>query len=114
MANEPVHVDGGEVPKDKKIYYHSGLDIGGAEGMTEVVAAAAGIVVSAGLNRLTGYEDTPDQPRYDVVYVLDDQGWFYRYSHLFSIDDANRGGAGRANPALPSLQRVAETFAGRN
>jgi PKD domain/Peptidase family M23 len=92
MANEPVHVDGGEVPKDKKIYYHAGLDIGGAEGMTEVVAATAGLVVSAGLNRLPGYEGTPADPRYDVVYLLDDQGWFYRYSHLFSIDDAIKPG----------------------
>src|SRR5262249_4785719 len=25
MANEPVYVDGGEVPANKKIYYHSGL-----------------------------------------------------------------------------------------
>src|SRR5262249_9217479 len=27
MANEPVHVDGGENPLVKKIYYHYGLDI---------------------------------------------------------------------------------------
>jgi hypothetical protein len=39
MANEPVHVDGGEVPGDKPIYYHYGLDIGGAEERVEVVAA---------------------------------------------------------------------------
>jgi hypothetical protein len=32
MANEPVHVDGGEVPGEKPIYYHYGLDIGGARG----------------------------------------------------------------------------------
>ena len=32
-----------------------------------------------------GYEDTPVSPRYDVVYVLDDRGWYYRYSHLHTI-----------------------------
>lgn len=31
MANEPVHVDGGENPLVRNIYYHYGLDIGGAE-----------------------------------------------------------------------------------
>src|SRR5207248_2291575 len=37
MANEPVYVDGGENVLVKRIYYHYGLDIGGAEGMVEVV-----------------------------------------------------------------------------
>ncbi len=32
------------------------------------------------------------QPRYDVVYVLDARGWYYRYSHFFSIDEAIRPG----------------------
>ena len=27
----------------------------------------------------------PVAPRYDVVYLLDDRGWFYRYSHLHTI-----------------------------
>src|SRR5205823_13601683 len=48
MANEPTYVDGGEQPSVKKIYYHNGLDIGGAEGLVEVVAATDGVVVSAG------------------------------------------------------------------
>ncbi|HEV3163436.1 MAG TPA: peptidoglycan DD-metalloendopeptidase family protein [Isosphaeraceae bacterium] len=93
MANEPVHVDGGERPGDHKIYYHSGLDIGGAEGLTPVVSATDGLVVSAGKIAVPGYEDTPVEPRYDVVYILDDQGWYYRYSHLFSIDAAMTPGA---------------------
>src|SRR5262249_6108661 len=42
MANEPVHVDGGEDPFVKDIYYHYGLDIGGAEALVEVVAATDG------------------------------------------------------------------------
>ena len=42
---------------------------------------------------LPGYEDTPVDPRYDVVYLLDDRGWYYRYSHLHSIDAAIKPGA---------------------
>ncbi len=86
MANEPVYVDGGELPQKKKTYYHSGLDIGGAEGMVDVIAATDGLVVSTGKEILPGYEETPVRPRYDVVYLLDDRGWYYRYSHLQSID----------------------------
>ena len=86
MANEPVYVDGGEVPANKTIYYHYGLDIGGAEGRVEVVAATDGLIVSAADTTLDSYKNTPVDPRYDVVYLLDDRGWFYRYSHLQSID----------------------------
>jgi murein DD-endopeptidase MepM/ murein hydrolase activator NlpD len=93
MANEPTFVDGLEQPSRRAIYYHAGLDIGGAEGLIEVVAAAAGLVVSSGKAALPGYEDTPVKPRYDVVYVLDDQGWYYRYSHLHTIDPSIKPGA---------------------
>jgi murein DD-endopeptidase MepM/ murein hydrolase activator NlpD len=86
MANEPVHVDGGENPRVKQIYYHYGLDIGGAEGLVEVVSATDGLVVSSGKAALPGYDDSPVKPRYDVVYVLDARGWYYRYSHLHTID----------------------------
>ncbi len=92
MANEPTYVDGIEQPSRRKIYYHSGLDIGGAEGLVEVIAASAGLVVSAGKVVLPGYEGTPADPRYDVVYVLDDRGWYYRYSHLQSFDAAIKPG----------------------
>ena len=93
MANEPVHVDGGENPLVKNIYYHYGLDIGGAEGLVEVIAATDGIVVSAGKSILKGYEDTPAKPRYDVVYLLDERGWYYRYSHLHTIAKSITPGA---------------------
>lgn len=93
MANEPSYVDGGEAPANKRIYYHYGLDSGGAEGMVEVVAATAGRVVSSGKGILPGYEDSPAKPRYDVVYLLDDRGWYYRYSHLQTIDPAMKPGA---------------------
>ena len=86
MANEPCYVDGGENPKSRKIYYHYGLDFGGCEGLVEIVAATDGLVVSSGRDALPGYAGTPVNPRYDVVYVLDSRGWYYRYSHLFSID----------------------------
>ncbi|MFI5453979.1 MAG: PKD domain-containing protein [Isosphaerales bacterium] len=93
MSNEPSFVDEMELPSARRIYYHSGLDIGGAEGLVDVVAAAAGLVVSTGKAALPGYEDTPVMPRYDVVYVLDDRGWYYRYSHLHTIDPAIKPGA---------------------
>jgi hypothetical protein len=93
MANEPSYVDGGEVPAEKKIYYHYGLDSGGAEGMVNVFAATAGQVISSGNEILPGYADSPAQPRYDVVYLLDERGWYYRYSHLHTIDPAVRPGA---------------------
>ncbi len=86
MANEPTHVDGGEKPDfSAGIYYHYGLDMGGAEGLVDVVAATDGLVVSVGKEVLPGYGDTPVAPRYDVVYLLDNRGWFYRYSHLKTI-----------------------------
>lgn len=93
MANEPVYVDAGEKPQNRKIYYHYGLDFGGNEGLIEVVAATDGLVVSARTERLPGYEDTPVQPRYDVIYILDARGWYYRYSHLYKIEEPIRPGA---------------------
>ena len=85
MANVPVFVDGGEKPGNKKIYYHYGLDFGGVEERVEVVAAAAGTVISVGKEKIQG-DHPPVSTRYDVVYVRDDRGWYYRYSHLYEID----------------------------
>lgn len=87
MANDPVYVDGGERADKRSIYYHSGLDIGGSEGLVEVIAATDGLVVSVGDVVFDGHkQDTPVSPRYDVVYLLDGRGWYYRYSHLKEID----------------------------
>lgn len=86
MANEPTFVDGGERPENKKIYYHNDLDFGGAEGMIDVLAATDGLVVSFAGETLPQYEQSPARKRYDVIYLLDDRGWFYRYSHLHSFD----------------------------
>ncbi len=87
MANVPVFVDGGEAPSRKSTYYHYGLDFGGAEGMVDVVAATDGLVVSSAGKTLPGYQDTPVASRYDVVYIVDDRGWYYRYSHMQTIDE---------------------------
>lgn len=89
MANDPVYVDGGERAGKRAIYYHSGLDIGGSEGLVEVIAATDALVVSVGETVLDGHKkDTPVSPRYDVVYLLDGRGWYYRYSHLQEIADS--------------------------
>jgi hypothetical protein len=94
MGNEPVYVDGGDMPGKKDTYYHYGLDIGGSEGLVDVVAATDGTVVSSGLEVLAGHEkETPVDKRYDVVYLLDSRGWYYRYSHLKFIEDWVRPGA---------------------
>ncbi|MCA9133714.1 MAG: PKD domain-containing protein [Planctomycetales bacterium] len=78
-------VDGGATIL-KKIYYHSGLDIGASEGLVEVIAATDALVVQRGTDVLEGHQqDTPASPRYDVVYLLDGRGWYYRYSHLKEI-----------------------------
>jgi murein DD-endopeptidase MepM/ murein hydrolase activator NlpD len=87
MANEPTYVDRGEQAKRKRVYYHAGLDMGGAESFAEVFAATDGVVVSLGKPVLAGHEkDTPVQSRYDVIYLLDSRGWYYRYSHLYSFE----------------------------
>ncbi len=86
MANEPSFVDGGEPPNEKNIYYHYGLDFGGAEGLVEIVSATDGLVVSAAGTTLPEHKDSPAKPRYDVIYVLDSRGSYYRYSHLTTID----------------------------
>ncbi|MCA9028607.1 MAG: PKD domain-containing protein [Planctomycetaceae bacterium] len=81
FTNEPV-----SVRPDGKLYYHSGLDIGGAEGLVDVLAATDARIVSLGTDVLPGHEmDSPVEPRYDVIYLLDERGWYYRYSHLQSF-----------------------------
>ena len=85
MANVPCYVNACDIPGQNNIYYHYGLDFGGSEWMVEVVAATDGLVVSAAGHVLEGHKDTPVEPRYDVVYILDDRGWYYRYSHLAMI-----------------------------
>jgi murein DD-endopeptidase MepM/ murein hydrolase activator NlpD len=85
MANVPCYVNACDTASQQNIYYHYGLDFGGSEGIVEVVAATDGLVVSVAERVLEGHKDTPVEPRYDVVYILDDRGWYYRYSHLAMI-----------------------------
>jgi murein DD-endopeptidase MepM/ murein hydrolase activator NlpD len=61
--------------------------------MVEVIAATDGLVVSSGKALLPGHENTPAKPRYDVVYLLDPRGWYYRYSHLHTIGPDIKPGA---------------------
>ncbi len=86
MGNDPCYVNACDTPGQKKIYYHYGLDFGGAEGMVPVRAAVDGVIVSKGKEKMEGDHPPQFRPRYDVVYIRDDRGWYYRNSHLFSID----------------------------
>jgi len=86
MANQ---IADGEQIRKKSVYYHWGLDFGGAERMENVFAATDGVVVSVAGEVLEKNAYPPlVKPRADVVYLRDDRGWFYRYSHLDSIDPA--------------------------
>ncbi len=91
MANQ---IADGERIKGKRVYYHWGLDFGGAEGLVDILAATDGTVVSVA-GKLLGKGPYPEmlKPRHDVVYLRDDRGWYYRYSHLHSIDPAIKLGA---------------------
>jgi len=88
MANDPCYVDGGEDPTRKSIYYHYALDFGGYDHLVPVVAATDGEVVSAAGEVSEDLSEEGKQfvrPRYDVVYIRDPRGWYYRYSHFSSI-----------------------------
>ncbi len=83
-------------PENKNVYYHEGFDIGGTEGITEVVSATAGMVVSAHGEVLKGHEELDSLRkigRPDVVYVMDNRGWYYRYSHFDSVDSLIKAGS---------------------
>ncbi len=88
MANEPTHVDGGERISSKKIYYHAGLDIGGAEGLVDVVATTPGLVVAMGHDAIDKEKNntTLELVVGGTIYILDERGWYHRYSHLHSFD----------------------------
>lgn len=91
-ANEPVYVDWGEKPANKAIYYHSGHDIGGAEGMDEIVSSTDGLVLSSNNELLEGYDSVPVYVHPDAVSVLDHRGWLLEYVHLDSTDPAIKPG----------------------
>jgi murein DD-endopeptidase MepM/ murein hydrolase activator NlpD len=93
LGGEPTHADLGEIV-GRKSGYHYPMDLGGCEGLTEVVAATEGQVVSLAGKVLGGHENAPPvKPRYDVAYIRDTNGWYYRYSHLKAFDPAIALGA---------------------
>jgi murein DD-endopeptidase MepM/ murein hydrolase activator NlpD len=91
-GNEPTYVDWGENPANKNIYYHAGHDIGGAEGMDEIVSSTDGLVISANNEILPGYNSIPVYVHTDAVSVIDDRGWLLGYVHLDSTDPAIKPG----------------------
>jgi len=88
MANEPTYVDEGERITSAKIYYHAGLDIGGAEGLVDVIAATDGLVVGLGTNVIDEEKNNAriDREFNDTIWVQDERGWYHRYTHLYSFD----------------------------
>ena len=86
-TNEPTYVDGGESARHRKIYYHSGFDMGGAEGMVDVLAAADGLVVLRDKEVLPRFRDNPTVDTEDnAFFLLDDRGWIHRYFHMQTIE----------------------------
>jgi hypothetical protein len=92
MSNDPCYVNACDIPGKKRVYYHYGLDFGGVEGAVGVLAATDGVVVSRGGKTGPGKHPPQVNARYDVVYIRDDRGWYYRYSHLMKIEDSLRLG----------------------
>ncbi len=86
-GNEPSWLAWGEDFNNRSIYYHNGHDIGGAEGMDEIISATDGVVLSSRNQVLDDHSDFPGDVRKDVVYIRDERGWYYRYSHFDSIYD---------------------------
>jgi len=77
----------GELHGPERVYYHQGFDFGGADRIVPIYAATDGIVISARGKSIDGIPECV-KPRYDVVYLRDLRGWYYRYSHFDSIDDS--------------------------
>jgi len=92
MANDPCYVNACDTPGRKRVYYHYGLDFGGAEGLVTVLAATDGVVVSRGGKTIPGKHPPQVKARHDVVYLRDGRGWYYRYSHLMRIAPSVRLG----------------------
>jgi hypothetical protein len=90
--NEPAGLGWAEPYTSKDVAYHSTHDFGSAEGMDEVFSATDGLVVSSTNEVLDGYKDLPGDVRPDVVWIVDGREWYYRYSHLNSIEPGIKTG----------------------
>lgn len=89
FSNEPVS----RRPKPGGlVYYHAGMDIGATDGLTEVIAATDGSILTLGDVSATPKPHPAAQPRYDVIYIQDERRWVYRYSHLSAFDPALQAG----------------------
>ncbi len=84
MANEPCYVDVTPDISRGRIYYHNGLDLGGAEGLVEVVSATDGVIVAKGKVKREDVGSWYD-PRDERIVVLDGRGWMHWYCHLKSF-----------------------------
>jgi len=91
-GNEPSLTGWGVRFDWKKIYYHEGHDIGGADGMDEIVSATDGRVVSIRNETIEGFEDFPLGGREDRLIIIDERNWLYLYSHLDSTDPSIKPG----------------------
>lgn len=93
-GNEPTYVDGGESARRRKIYYHAGFDMGGAEGLVEILAASDGIVVCRDKEVLEKYRDNKGiEVEDNALCILDERGWIHRYYHMQTIEPAASLGA---------------------
>lgn len=91
-GNEPSLTGWGIRFDWKKIYYHEGHDIGGAEGMDEIVSATDGKVISIRNETIEGFENIPTGAREDKLFIVDDRNWLYHYAHFDSTYPSIRPG----------------------
>jgi len=91
-GNEPSLTGWGVRFDWEKIYYHEGHDIGGADGMDEIVAATDGRVVSIRNETIEGFENFPLGGREDRLIIIDERNWLYLYSHLDSTNPSIKTG----------------------
>jgi hypothetical protein len=98
-----------------RFIYHSGLDIGGAEGLVDVLAATSGAVVGLGTAVVDKEKDNASLDRNfnDTIWVQDERGWYHRYTHLYSFDPSVKlGGRVVMGQKIGTLGKEAGAAAG--